>query len=370
MVSPRILGDLSYNTVLLLLLLSPCFARAFTTPTTTSTSTTRKTRSMTPQRYNNFNNNLQLSLSTRRFVATATSSSSSSTSSSTFPSSSENAILRFYIDMINESEPLYVPSLRKRRPTNNKGDNDDRVDDDAVVKLIVERFATSAMRDRLITPNPFQVKEMRLSATDVETLQHHRQELLGDTSSQKIQQQEGRWDPNQSSSSSSSSSPSMEGIQFTTGAVDFPGLKIDSHVICGVQQRPSSSVQDDHDNDAEWLVPPYEFNVLRATQTASGSRPMVWLFDKLAGTKSEVPATGPQSRSLTVAGIVRRRADGALMLRYQSTAQVEFQFSRRLLKLLPLGQTQTERLGSQALSRAVRKEVQDCMQACRSYLMK
>ena len=221
----------------------------------------------------------------------------------------DGALLKFEIDQVYWSDPL-------------EGNESE----------ILHRFATSTkLRNRLITPHG-RVEEFSLPLADLEVLQSNRRDFL----------------PNIPISMPPSSMRAT-GLKFTTGAVNFPGLTIESTVQCGVSPCLDTS------SLADWVVPPYEFNVLETTNTARGSRPMVWLFGKL---------DTPVSRSLTQAGLARRRPDGPLCLRYHSRARVEFGFHPGLLKALPLPQHRTEALGSQALEKAVRAEVQSCIKAC------
>jgi hypothetical protein len=205
---------------------------------------------------------------------------------------------------------------------------------------ILYQFANNRqVRDRLITPRGH-VREFALPFSDLQNLQSQRQELLANSS--------------KSFSSSAATVMDTTGLQFTTGAVHFPGLTIESNVQCGVAPCRDATLS------ADWVVPPYEFNVLETTNIARGSRPMIWLFNKL---------DKPTSRSLTLAGLARRDPNGPLRLRYHSRARVEFGFQTRLLKALPLSQQRTEALGSNALEKAVRAEVQACMEACRPLLL-
>jgi hypothetical protein len=224
---------------------------------------------------------------------------------------SEQALLRFTVDMINESEPL-------------EGSEEE----------IIAAFRSATLRDSLITPNPADVEEFILTPAW--------KSLWGD-----------RCFLTDSQSCSTISTPeTAKGVRFRTGAVDFPGLKVESRVVCGVHQMP---------NAVDWIGGgPYEFVVLEAKNSPTGSRPMVWLFEKLTG------KSPPLSRSITLAGL-QRTAGNKLVLRYVSKAVVEFAFPKVMMRLLPMSKERTEEIGSNALEKAVRKEVHACMKVCQEY---
>jgi hypothetical protein len=239
------------------------------------------------------------------------------------PQVAEQALLRFTVDMINESEPL-------------QGTEEE----------IIAAFCSATLRDSLITPNPAQVEEFALTPA-WKNLWGDRCFLTSTTDDDDCSQ----------SCSSSTTPETAKGVRFRTGAVDFPGLKVESRVVCGVHRMPKSE---------HWIGGgPYEFVVLEATNSPSGSRPMVWLFEKLTG------ASPPLSRSITLAGLTRATDTGnsnQLVLRYVSKAVVEFAFPKVLMRLLPMSKERTEEIGSRALEKAVRKEVRACMQVAQEYI--
>lgn len=282
----------------------------------------------------------------RHLASRTTTSPSRTTDTASVDEDDSTTTLTFSIDTIHESEPL-------------RGD----------VTEMIRRFETSVdLRNCLITPDPSKVTEFRLNESDLQRLERYRQAFVSDDDDDDYDYDD---------------TDEMIGIQFTTGAVEFPGLQIDSHVRCGVRRRRQSSSStktmttcDAGEDDVEtWLTTsPWEFHVLEATQTASGSRPMVWLWNKLTA------AATPTSRSLTTVGLMRRRRrrrnddeddddDDVVVLRYHSRATVRIPCSRRMRRFLPMSRCRTERMGSQALQRAVQREVQTCMTSCRSYLL-
>ena len=246
------------------------------------------------------------------------------------------AVLRFEIDELFESD-----------------DDMTRVDDNDKSHpshVVCHNFRHNPqVRNRLICPQGT-VEEISLSHEQVQLLQQQYQ-VWQDENDAVVEDD-------------MDDSPWQTGLRFTTGAVQFPGLTVDSVVVCGVRQIHHHSIND------SWLPPAYQFVVLDVQNRASGARPMVWLFHKLTSTAT------PVTHSCTTVGFVPRH-DGDddndsntwVALRYHSRARVEFECSKRLLRFLPLSPERTQALGSQALRKAVQKEVRACIDACRPLLL-
>ena len=97
-------------------------------------------------------------------------------------------------------------------------------------------------------------------------------------------------------------------------------------------------------------------------RTVKGLPPVVWIFNKLTGAGTSGGEGGSTTKSLTT---VRYEItdDSKVVFQTDSFLSVTVKFPAVLLKILPTNKEKAEERGGKAITKAIRKDLEDSMKA-------
>ena len=140
-------------------------------------------------------------------------------------------------------------------------------------------------------------------------------------------------------------------LSVQTGGIDFPGLHMKTVAKIGVKLTKNP-------NDASLQ---YEYSLLGDERFVTGLPPIVWIFNKLTGSGKESDGTQDAStKSLSVVGY-KIVDDDKVIFTIDTRLEVKVKFPSILLKLLPTNKEKAEQTGSQAITKAVEKDIVGAM---------
>jgi len=156
----------------------------------------------------------------------------------------------------------------------------------------------------------------------------------------------------------SAPTPNDRIFDVTTSGVNFPGLEIKSQAIIGGKLI---SLKEERNGEE---MPCFEFVLIQDSTYATGSRFLVWLFNKITGNSNNSDDDGKkdiETGSQTTTSLNRVRAitadDGTIAFECNASLGVQMQFPALMMKLIPDGKDKSERRGSESLRKALETDV-------------
>ena len=148
-------------------------------------------------------------------------------------------------------------------------------------------------------------------------------------------------------------------VQVRTGGIDFPGLHLESLAKIGVKKIK--------DNDSKRL---YQFILLGDEQKVRGLPPVVWVFEKLTGSKEKDSKDRQSSSSVTTVSY-KDVNESEIIFSINSQLTIEVNFPTFLLKILPTNKEKAEASGGKSITKLLEKDVAASMKAFeKAYLEK
>lgn len=148
-------------------------------------------------------------------------------------------------------------------------------------------------------------------------------------------------------------------VQVRTGGIDFPGLHLVSLAKIGVKKIK--------DSDSKRL---YQFILLGDEQKVSGLPPVVWIFEKLTGSKEKDSKDRQSSSSVTTVSY-KDVNDSEIAFSISSQLTIQVNFPKVLLKILPTNKEKAEESGGKSIKKLLEKDVAASMKAFeKAYLEK
>mmetsp|Transcript_9911 Transcript_9911/g.12600 ORF Transcript_9911/g.12600 Transcript_9911/m.12600 type:complete len:280 (-) Transcript_9911:187-1026(-) len=129
----------------------------------------------------------------------------------------------------------------------------------------------------------------------------------------------------------------------TIKGVNFPGIKMNTIATIGTKVMLNSD------------FPEYQATMAMSDTKPEGLRPLVWVVNKLTGASTEMLYEDQTTHSFT-----RVRAEvnnGEVIFKAESNLVVDLKFPSFLLKILPASKEKVEEQGSEALQKALEKDV-------------
>ncbi|KAL7469671.1 hypothetical protein ACHAXS_009942 [Conticribra weissflogii] len=156
----------------------------------------------------------------------------------------------------------------------------------------------------------------------------------------------------------SAPAPNDRIFDVTTSGVKFPGLEIKSQAIIGGKLI---SVKEERDGEE---MPCFQFVLIQDSTYATGSRFLVWLFNKITGNSNNASDNGEkdiETGSQTTTSLNRVSAlsvnNGAIEFECNASLGVKMQFPALMMKLIPDGKDKSEKSGSASLRKALETDV-------------
>lgn len=140
--------------------------------------------------------------------------------------------------------------------------------------------------------------------------------------------------------------------------IQFPGLKMITTVCSGSKALSTRSNED---------LPMYEFVLIADKFEVQGAAPVVWIFNKLTGSKAEdsqeFGLTKTRARS-RVSLIETENSNYAFQFALEM--QVKVEFPKVLVKIMPTTKEKMEEQGSNAILKAVKQDIIDAITETRN----
>ena len=118
-----------------------------------------------------------------------------------------------------------------------------------------------------------------------------------------------------------------------------------------------------NENGNGHTLPAYEFVLIQDTTYATGSRFLVWLFNKVTGNaskkdddKKEDSSGSQTTRSLNTIRAVALE-NGNVAFECNASLGVQIQFPSIVMKMIPDGKEKSEKIGSESLKKALEDDV-------------
>lgn len=129
----------------------------------------------------------------------------------------------------------------------------------------------------------------------------------------------------------------------TTTGVKFPGIKMNSIATIGTKLILSGD------------YPEYQATMAMDETKPEGLRPLVWIVNKLTGASKEKSAEDQTTHAFT--RVSAEVSNGEVIFKAESNLMVDLKFPSFLLKILPVSKEKAEEQGSEALLKALEKDV-------------
>jgi hypothetical protein len=152
------------------------------------------------------------------------------------------------------------------------------------------------------------------------------------------------------------SAPPEDGdpILSTDTVISLPGITLTNTVINGVKLL-----------EDEKGLPMYETVLIADKRTASGPKPIVWLYNQLTGTgqANDDEFSPPQARVISRASITEK--NGEFFFNVQVLFRIVVEFPAILVRILPTSKEKMEEQGANSISKGIAKDVEISIDALR-----
>lgn len=138
-----------------------------------------------------------------------------------------------------------------------------------------------------------------------------------------------------------------EAFAVKTGGIKFPGLTLETRATMGIKLVGKES------------GPTYEVTLIGDDRKVKGLPPVVYLFNRLTGGGSD----NGSSQNLSTTQIVCEFDNDTSTVVFKTTTRfiINIRFPSILMKIIPTSKEKAEAQGSQAITKAVGKDIQDSM---------
>jgi len=135
----------------------------------------------------------------------------------------------------------------------------------------------------------------------------------------------------------------LDSMLATVTSVNFPGLEIKSESYFGVKiQKPETG------------LPYYDVVVFAEKRSASGLKPVKWIYDSLTGKKSGNLQLSSNQIETRVSAL---DIDGDIGMQIDTKFQINVEFPKALKRILPMSKEKVEKSGSQSCLKVIQKEI-------------
>lgn len=149
----------------------------------------------------------------------------------------------------------------------------------------------------------------------------------------------------------------------TPSTLQFPGLKVETTILNGIQLFTEPA---DADDSTIAALPIYKGILLAERRKVSGTPAAVWLFHKMMGKSSSESTSDvndndfrPSSscKAVSTISLVAATPDGHYCVQTDSHVQVNFEFPILLKRVIPISMQKMQEVGSAAVQKAVSADI-------------
>lgn len=145
-------------------------------------------------------------------------------------------------------------------------------------------------------------------------------------------------------------------LRVITGGMNFPGLSLTSEAYVGAKllEPRSNSV-----------YPVYELTLIKDAQQVTGFKPAVWIFNQLTGANND-DATKDKNNAQTLSKVTADTTeDGQTVFQVLVKFTITVSFPKVLLRILPVSKDKAEDQASDAIGKALEKDLKNAMKILR-----
>ena len=136
-----------------------------------------------------------------------------------------------------------------------------------------------------------------------------------------------------------------------TGGISFPGLTLETRATMGIKLVEKES------------GPTYEVTLIGDDRRVKGLPPVVYIFNKLTGGGGDASVESGSSDNVSTTNIICEFNQESSNVTFKTSTQftINIRFPSILMKIIPTSKEKAEEQGSQAITKAVGKDVEQSM---------